>query len=434
MQVSVTDHDHAEAGSNPDQGSHVSEMDWCPGHGLPESKCTKCQPHLIEVFKAKGDWCAGHGFPESVCPLCNPVEPPEGFKTAAIETRVVRLGSPAIAKAADFKVVRARTGQRKEHLECAARITFDADRVADVRALVPGLVRRVRVKLGQQVAAGAPLFDLESAQVSRAQASVQAAKQRLLTAEANLARQQELRQSGIASARQIELAQQERNAAQTQMHGVEAALRMAGAQKSTPSGRYTLRAPIAGVVVRRPAIIGILATEDVSLATIADSSKMWALCDLPESQAGALSLGASMTVRAGGESLSGPVDWIAAEVDPMKRTVSARAVLNNPDGKLRANEFVYAHIAVGRQEKSVMVPRASVQRVEESEVVFVRLSDNRFAPKVVTRQGEGDWVAVEGAVKAGDEVVTTGAVLLRTEIMPGSIGAGCCEVVVWEED
>jgi cobalt-zinc-cadmium efflux system membrane fusion protein len=31
-------------------------------------------------------------------------------------------------------------------------------------------------------------------------------------------------------------------------------------------------------------------------------------------------------------------------------------------------------------------------------------------------------------VLAGDKVVTTGAVLLRTEIMPGSIGAGCCEI------
>ena len=43
----------------------------------------------------------------------------------------------------------------------------------------------------------------------------------------------------------------------------------------------------------------------------------------------------------------------------------------------------------------------------------------------------GNSVAVgvpESFVSVGDAVVTTGAVLLRTEVMPGSVGAGCCEV------
>ena len=30
----------------------ASHADWCGGHGLPESKCTKCNPELIEKFKA----------------------------------------------------------------------------------------------------------------------------------------------------------------------------------------------------------------------------------------------------------------------------------------------------------------------------------------------------------------------------------------------
>jgi cobalt-zinc-cadmium efflux system membrane fusion protein len=61
-------------------------------------------------------------------------------------------------------------------------------------------------------------------------------------------------------------------------------------------------------------------------------------------------------------------------------------------------------------------------------VVFVRTSGGAYHPKVVERMGDGDPVLIEGDVRAGDAVVTTGAVLLRTEIMPGSIGAGCCEV------
>lgn len=51
--------------------------DWCGGHDLPESMCTKCNPELTASFKAKGDWCETHGFPESACPVCNPMKAPE---------------------------------------------------------------------------------------------------------------------------------------------------------------------------------------------------------------------------------------------------------------------------------------------------------------------------------------------------------------------
>src|SRR5213594_1489452 len=44
----------------------------CKEHGVLEAVCTKCNPALIAVFKAKGDWCEEHGFPESVCPICHP--------------------------------------------------------------------------------------------------------------------------------------------------------------------------------------------------------------------------------------------------------------------------------------------------------------------------------------------------------------------------
>jgi cobalt-zinc-cadmium efflux system membrane fusion protein len=69
-----------------------------------------------------------------------------------------------------------------------------------------------------------------------------------------------------------------------------------------------------------------------------------------------------------------------------------------------------------------------VQRVGELEVVFVRTAPGVYEPRVVRRFGDGDEVQIDGRVEVGDEVVTTGAVLLRTEVMPGSIGAGCCDV------
>ncbi len=418
--------------SIPDVGVAAAPVaDWCGGHGLPESMCTKCNSELISRFQAAGNWCEEHGFPESACPVCNPQAPPMGAERAAIEARVVRFRSSSIESAAGIQTVVAEQSKASATIECAARLAFDADKVADIRAIVPGIVRRVRAELGAQVDRGAPLFELESTRVGEIQGALQTARERVRVARANLVRQSALRASDIASARQLETAEQELASALAEARTAEATLRMAGAARSTPSGRYTLSAPIAGTIVRRPAVVGLLATDSESLATIADTSVMWVLCDVPEVHASHVALGQKVVITVGSSTdtpIHGQVTWIAAEVDPRTRTVTARAEVANPHGTLRANQFARARIETGAPRTAVSVPRSAVQRVGEREVVFVRTAQGAYEPRVVQRHGDSGRVHVEGRVQAGDAVVTTGAVLLRTEIMPGSIGAGCCEV------
>ena len=418
----------------PDVGQPVTApTDWCVEHGLPESKCTKCHPALVEQYQAAGDYCDEHGFPKSVCPVCNPTKVPAGAEQAALEARTVRLRSPDIEAAAGIVTA---TVQRVEvatsSVECTARLAFHGDRVAEIHAVVPGIVRKVRVELGDRVKDGDALFDLESIHVGEIQAELQTAREGVRTATANLARKRELLASELTSGRQVDLAEQELLNAQAHANAAQAGLRLLGAAaKAGSSGRYTLVAPIAGTVVRRPIVLGILATEDTSLATIADTSVMWALCDVPESSASQVTLGQTMQLSIDGDtesSFAGEITWIAAEVDARTRTVTARAELPNPTGKLRANQFGLARIDTSAARAAVSVPRAAVQRVGELDVVFVRTGPGVYEPRVVKRVGDGDVVAVEGRVRIGDAVVTTGAVLLRTEIMPGSIGAGCCEV------
>src|SRR5690606_24192698 len=148
----------------------------------------------------------------------------------------------------------------------------------------------------------------------------------------------------------------------------EAALRMTGAAGSAPSGRYSLTAPIAGTVVRRPALLGMLATESQSLATIADVSVMWALCDVPETESSRLELGQPVSISFDDRqhsAVEGRLTWISSEVDARTRTVTVRAELPNPDDRLRANQFVRVRIRTAAPKSAVSVPRAAVQRVGE---------------------------------------------------------------------
>jgi hypothetical protein len=49
-------------------------------HGVKKNVCTRCNPKLEAVYKAKGDWCAEHARPESQCVKCNPALAKEGVK------------------------------------------------------------------------------------------------------------------------------------------------------------------------------------------------------------------------------------------------------------------------------------------------------------------------------------------------------------------
>lgn len=348
----------------------------------------------------------------------------------AIEAKVVKLRDPKHEAVAGIRTVAALEVALGQYLECHGQIAYNQDKLADVRALVPGVVRRVRVKLGDQVVRGAPLFDVQSSEVGQAQGALIRARGRAKAAKANLARQRQLQTQDIASARDVELAEQEVAAAKADERTALVTLRMTGASGTSGSGRYTLSAPLAGTVVARKGVVGLLATDETPLATIADISSMWVLCEVPEVDASELAVGQKVLVSAGRDAaeIGGEVSWIASEVDPRTRLVTLRAVVPNAERTLRANQFVTAKVEVGSRRSAVAVPRAAVQRVGERDVVFVRTAEALFAPRVVVRRTSGETVHVEGRVKAGDRVVTDGAVFLRTEIMPGSLGAGCCEV------
>lgn len=405
-------------------------IDWCLEHRLPESKCTKCNPSLVSQFQAAGDWCGEHGFPESVCPSCNPMPVPEGVSAIAPGTRI-RFRSPDIEEAAGIGVVPAREAAIDLGVEATARIEYDRDQLADVRASVPGVIQKVLVGLGQEVEAGTRLFVLASPRVGDLQGKLRAARQRAEVAAADFERQRKLREGQIASARQVDLARQENEAAKAELRALEAGLRITGAARGQ-AGRYTVRAPIAGTLVRRPATVGTFATEETSLATVADTSVMWALLDVRELDAAAVRIGQPVEVRVNGvpgRVFNGEVTWIASEVDPRTRTVAVRAELPNREALLRANQFARGTIQVAAPEGAVAVPRDAVQRLGEEMVAFVRIGDGLYEPRVVElgRSG-GDLVQVIGPVRAGEPVVTAGAFLLKTELTKDSIGAGCCEV------
>jgi len=130
-----------------------------------------------------------------------------------------------------------------------------------------------------------------------------------------------------------------------------------------------------------------------------------------------------------GERHSGRITWLSSQLDSRTRTLKARTEIANPKGLLRAGMFGKAEVTVRREEDALVVPRAARQWDGCCNVVFVKRSEVLFEPRKVRLGYATDRLfVVEDGLVAGEQIVTTGSFLLKTEILKGSIGAGCCEV------
>jgi cobalt-zinc-cadmium efflux system membrane fusion protein len=196
-------------------------------------------------------------------------------------------------------------------------------------------------------------------------------------------------------------------------------------------------APIRGSVVARHAVKGETVQPATQLFVIADTSRMWLWIDVYESNIARVFPGEPVTFAISGTdpagaglAFLGQVTWVGTEVNPTTRTTRIRAELANPNGRLRANQFGQAVIQTAGEHRVLVVPKEAVQRKDQVDLVFLPQDEPATyrAQRVVARPTDrSDVVEIAWGLKPGQRVVTKGAFLLKTEIMKGAIGAGCCE-------
>ncbi len=413
-------------------------------HKVLEMVCPKCHPKLAAVFQAKGDWCAEHGFPESFCPTCHPerggrpaanVSGNDGAKAGA-ETKApadgtkVRFKTKETARLVGIQTVKTEARQNTGGVVATARIVYDATRLAHINARAPGIVRTLKVDIGAQVKKKHPLAVIESAEVGTDRSKLQAAQARVAIAQKNHERFAALQKSGFSSDRDVLVAEQELAAAKAERTALATGLSIIGAGGGA-GGSYTLTSPIDGVVTQRGATVGKFIGLEELLFEVVDTSAMWAELDIPEVELGGVAVGQTVTIDVdglAGRTFSGMITYLSPQIDLATRTVRARVPLENVDGALRSNMFGRARISIGAARANVMVPDAAVQRAKDVHLVFVRLAEDEYETRHVELGiREGNLVEIRKGVRPGEDVVTTGSFLLKTETLKESIGAGCCD-------
>jgi len=186
----------------------------------------------------------------------------------------------------------------------------------------------------------------------------------------------------------------------------------------TTQARFTLSAPVSGVVAELGVREGVAVTPGMTLFRIAGLEKVWAVADIPEVQAVQLSPGQKVKAvlqADASQSFDGQLTEILPEVSASTRTLKARFEVDNKSGKLTPGMLLRLVVS-GPESSRVMVSSEAVIRTGKRAVVIVRNDKGAFEPRDVSLGVDsGENVEIVSGVAEGEQVVASGQFLIDSE-------------------
>ncbi len=288
-----------------------------------------------------------------------------------------------------------------ETVDATALVSGRPGHIAVLSAPGSARIAAVHAMVGQRVAAGAALVELDQVAFRAASQSADAAQG---AAEQNLLRQQRLAEAGIAPRRDVELAVAELAAAKA---AAETARRQ--------SELSVLRSPIAGIVTSVTATLGATADPAQALVQVTDGSALDLVFSLMPAQAARVRRGARVALfddQRGGTAAIGEATIVAVggAVDSATRSVIVRAELTHAGRILQIGETLNARIAVGERAHAIVVPLEALVPDGEGFKVFVVDASGMAHARAVVVGGRTDTLGeILDGLKSGERVVTYGA-------------------------
>jgi cobalt-zinc-cadmium efflux system membrane fusion protein len=311
-----------------------------------------------------------------------------------------------------------------------ATIQPDQDRVARVSPRTEARIISAPAKLGDRVKEGQLLATLDSVAVGEAHSALVQAQSELRIAETDLRRAEALAKDEIIPRKDLLRAQSEREKAAAAVRSASDRLRLLGGNASVTRGvsGFTVVAPFAGMVIEKKATIGELASPSAPMFTIADMSQVWIVADLPEAALSKVQVGAMARVSVPSypnQTFGGRVSYIGASLNKESRTVAARIVAPNQDGRLKPDMFATATIDVAGDQREIMsLPDAAVVIMQGQPSVFVFEKDAYVQRQVQTGERAGGRTEITAGLRPGEQVVTAGAYELKARKQKSQLGEG----------
>ena len=274
-----------------------------------------------------------------------------------------------------------------------------------------GTVARIDFVSGATVAKGTLLAQLD---VSVEQAQLRAAEATAELSRLNAERIRELRNKDTL--------------AQADLDTVEAQLKQANASAEAIRAQIekkTFRAPFSGTLGIRKVNNGQYVNAGQAIVELQTLDPIHVDFALPQQRVVDLAVGQPVEVTTDGVTgakFTGTITALDPRVDPATRNLRVRATLANSGARLRPGMFANVEVLLPAGEPVVVVPASAILYAPYGDSVFVieRKKNAKGAEETTVRQqtvrlglARGDFVVVTSGVKAGEEIVSTGAFKLR---------------------
>jgi membrane fusion protein, multidrug efflux system len=270
--------------------------------------------------------------------------------------------------------------------------TVRAQQRAQIGAKLMGAVEDMPVSLGQKVRAGDVLVKLAAGEVSARAAQ---ARSQLNTVRRDLERDRALLAKGASTNETVRNLEDRVTTSEAQLRETEAMLSYA-----------ILRAPFDGIVTRKFANTGDLASPGSLLLELDGVGAFEIHAGVPESLASKLVVGATVPVEipATGVSFTGKLAELSSAADAEARSVAVKIAVPS-DVDVRSGQFARVKIP-GEPRSTIRVPESAISLFGQMERVFVVNADGRAALRLVKIGGRMDGrVEVISGLAEGDRVV-----------------------------
>ena len=113
----------------------------------------------------------------------------------------------------------------------------------------------------------------------------------------------------------------------------------------------------------------------------------------------------------------GTITYVSDVLDPATRTMRLRVTVLNPGRLLKPEMFATVRVYAAPTPDALTVPLAAVQNGPAGTILFVQRGANDFDVRPVKVGNEqGEVVTVLEGVSAGEQVVTKGSFVLKSEM------------------
>jgi cobalt-zinc-cadmium efflux system membrane fusion protein len=311
-------------------------------------------------------------------------------------------------------------------LRLTGAVAYNSFETTPVITQIGGPVARILVSPGEVVSPGQPMLYVSSPDYAQLRTNFVKARDAYQLALRSYARCEELYKVGARALADLEQAESTRNEAQADLQAADQALKVLGLDSekvltAPVSPEIAVFAPINGVVVERLASPGqVLQAGATQVFTISNMKTVWVLANVYEHDLGLVHLGDAVEIQtdAYAAKFHGEISFISPALDATSRTLQVRIVTDNPEGKLKKDQYVTATVEAGVIANALTVPDAAVLRTAENEPFVYVVEDpakpSQFGQRLVSvGESQGGKTQILSGLRPGENVAADGSLFLQ---------------------